>query len=85
PDSALADGSYTFTVTVTDVAGNQQTSAPLKVTIDGTLTTPVIVMFIKKEAVDIYIPHPRYDSHQFNDVLNVKSELIAEDIILEYL
>ncbi|MCQ7225239.1 non-fimbrial adhesin SiiE [Salmonella enterica] len=42
PDSALADGSYTFTVTVTDVAGNQQTSAPLKVTIDGTLTTPVI-------------------------------------------
>ncbi|EJP0160498.1 UDP-glucose--glucosyl LPS a 1, 2-glucosyltransferase, partial [Salmonella enterica subsp. enterica serovar Liverpool] len=42
-------------------------------------------MFIKKEAVDIYIPHPRYDSHQFNDVLNVKSELIAEDIILEYL
>ncbi|EBM5749635.1 Ig-like domain repeat protein [Salmonella enterica] len=42
PDSALADGSYTFTVTVTDVAGNQQTSAPLKVTIDGSLTTPVI-------------------------------------------
>ncbi|EPD3103638.1 glycosyltransferase family 52 [Salmonella enterica] len=33
----------------------------------------------------IYIPHPRYDYHQFNDVLNVKSELIAEDIILEYL
>lgn len=42
-------------------------------------------MFIKKEAVDIYIPHPRYDSHQFNGVLNVNSEMIAEDIILEYL
>ncbi|EEN2505823.1 UDP-glucose--glucosyl LPS a 1, 2-glucosyltransferase, partial [Salmonella enterica] len=41
--------------------------------------------FIKKEAVDIYIPHPRYDSHQFNSVLNVSSEMIAEDIILEYL
>lgn len=33
----------------------------------------------------IYIPHPRYDSHQFNGVLNVKSVMIAEDIILEYL
>ncbi|HHA3463672.1 TPA: glycosyltransferase family 52, partial [Salmonella enterica subsp. salamae serovar 42:g,t:-] len=41
--------------------------------------------FIKEEAVDIYIPHPRYDSHQFNGVLNVNSEMIAEDIILEYL
>ncbi len=41
-DSAVAAGSDTFTVTVTDVAGNQQTSAPLKVTLDGTLTTPVI-------------------------------------------
>ncbi|HGB6574715.1 TPA: glycosyltransferase family 52, partial [Salmonella enterica subsp. enterica serovar Birkenhead] len=40
---------------------------------------------IKKKAIDIYIPHPRYDSHQFNGVLNVNSEMIAEDIILEYL
>ncbi|EJG5422629.1 UDP-glucose--glucosyl LPS a 1, 2-glucosyltransferase, partial [Salmonella enterica] len=44
-----------------------------------------IQRFIKEEAVDIYIPHPRYDSHQFNGVLNVNSEMIAEDIILEYL
>ncbi|ECS3359743.1 inner membrane protein [Salmonella enterica subsp. enterica serovar Newport str. Henan_3] len=42
PDAALGDGSYKLTVTVTDVAGNQQTSAPLTVTIDGTLTTPTI-------------------------------------------
>ncbi|EEO8782464.1 UDP-glucose--glucosyl LPS a 1, 2-glucosyltransferase [Salmonella enterica] len=41
--------------------------------------------FINKEKIDLYIPHPRYDSHQFNDVLNIKSEMIAEDIILEYL
>ncbi|HHA3495801.1 TPA: glycosyltransferase family 52, partial [Salmonella enterica subsp. salamae serovar 21:z10:z6] len=41
--------------------------------------------FIKEEAVDIYIPHPRYDSHQFNGILNVNSEMIAEDIILECL
>ncbi|EEN8474064.1 UDP-glucose--glucosyl LPS a 1, 2-glucosyltransferase, partial [Salmonella enterica] len=44
-----------------------------------------IQRFIKEEAVDIYIPHPRYDSHHFNGVLNVNSEMIAEDIILEYL
>ncbi|WP_415839708.1 glycosyltransferase family 52, partial [Salmonella bongori] len=42
-------------------------------------------VFIKREDIDIYIPHPRYDSHEFDDVLNVKSEMIAEDIILEYL
>ncbi|ECO3183572.1 Ig domain protein [Salmonella enterica subsp. enterica] len=42
PDAALGDGSYKLTVTVTDAAGNQQTSAPLTVTIDSTLTTPTI-------------------------------------------
>ncbi|EBU4087671.1 hypothetical protein CWF84_16045, partial [Salmonella enterica] len=42
PDAALGDGSYKLTVTVTDEAGNQQTSAPLTVTIDSTLTTPTI-------------------------------------------
>ncbi|ECG8591719.1 Ig domain protein [Salmonella enterica subsp. salamae] len=42
PDSALDDGSYKLTVTVTDTAGNKQTSAPLTVTIDSTLTTPTI-------------------------------------------
>lgn len=41
--------------------------------------------FLKKEDIDIYIPHPRYDSHEFEGVLNIKSEMIAEDIILEYL
>ncbi|HCL5258450.1 TPA: Ig-like domain repeat protein, partial [Salmonella enterica] len=42
PDSALGDGSYTLTVTVKDAAGNQQTSAPLTVRIDSTLTAPTI-------------------------------------------
>ncbi|ELD1909296.1 Ig-like domain repeat protein, partial [Salmonella enterica] len=42
PDAAWGDGSYKLTVTVTDVAGNQQTSAPLTVMIDGTLATPTI-------------------------------------------
>ncbi|MDI5434906.1 Ig-like domain-containing protein, partial [Salmonella enterica subsp. enterica serovar Kentucky] len=55
PDAALADGSYTFTVTVTDVAGNQQTSAPLKVTIDGTLTTPVMALFGSIIAINAYM------------------------------
>ncbi|EIT1728100.1 UDP-glucose--glucosyl LPS a 1, 2-glucosyltransferase, partial [Salmonella enterica] len=41
--------------------------------------------FLKKKEINIYIPHPRYDSHQFNGVLNINSEMIAEDIILEYL
>ncbi|MDJ5250063.1 glycosyltransferase family 52 [Salmonella enterica subsp. enterica serovar Larochelle] len=39
---------------------------------------------LKKKRL-IYITHPQYDSHQFNGVLNVNSEMIAEDIILEYL
>ncbi|HCL5252348.1 TPA: Ig-like domain repeat protein, partial [Salmonella enterica] len=42
PDAAWGDGSYKLTVTVTDAAGNQQTSGPLTVTIDGTLATPTI-------------------------------------------
>ncbi|EGO0032250.1 UDP-glucose--glucosyl LPS a 1, 2-glucosyltransferase [Salmonella enterica] len=41
--------------------------------------------FLKKKEINIYILHPRYDSHQFNGVLNINSEMIAEDIILEYL
>ncbi|HGI8539091.1 TPA: non-fimbrial adhesin SiiE [Salmonella enterica subsp. enterica serovar Typhimurium] len=77
PDSALADGSYTFTVTVTDVAGNQQTSAPLKVTIDGTLTTPVIELAAGEDSCtvgDRLTNHDRpvFDIHQVDsDVTRV--------------
>ncbi|EJB1705886.1 non-fimbrial adhesin SiiE, partial [Salmonella enterica] len=77
PDSALADGSYTFTVTVTDVAGNQQTSAPLKVTIDGTLTTPVIELAAGEDSGtvgDRLTNHDRpvFDIHQVDsDVTRV--------------
>ncbi|EJP8855468.1 non-fimbrial adhesin SiiE [Salmonella enterica] len=77
PDSALADGSYTFTVTVTDVAGNQQTSAPLKVTIDGTLTTPVIELAVGEDSGtvgDRLTNHDRpvFDIHQVDsDVTRV--------------
>ncbi|ECG8591183.1 UDP-glucose--glucosyl LPS a 1, 2-glucosyltransferase [Salmonella enterica subsp. salamae] len=52
---------------------------------DERLFLQCLQAFIKKEKVDIYIPHPRYDAHQFEDVLNIKSEMIAEDIILGYL
>lgn len=52
---------------------------------DENLFLQHLQVFIKKEDIDIYIPHPRYDSHEFDGVLNVKSEMIAEDIILEYL
>ncbi|ECK5786598.1 Ig-like domain repeat protein [Salmonella enterica] len=77
PDSALADGSYTFTVTVTDVAGNQQTSTPLKVTIDGTLTTPVIELAAGEDSGtvgDRLTNHDRpvFDIHQVDsDVTRV--------------
>ncbi|EIM4218832.1 non-fimbrial adhesin SiiE [Salmonella enterica subsp. enterica serovar Newport] len=77
PDSALVDGSYTFTVTVTDVAGNQQTSAPLKVTIDGTLTTPVIELAAGEDSGtvgDRLTNHDRpvFDIHQVDsDVTRV--------------
>ncbi|EBG0693984.1 Ig-like domain repeat protein [Salmonella enterica subsp. enterica] len=77
PGSALADGSYTFTVTVTDVAGNQQTSAPLKVTIDGTLTTPVIELAAGEDSGtvgDRLTNHDRpvFDIHQVDsDVTRV--------------
>ncbi|EHZ2426670.1 non-fimbrial adhesin SiiE [Salmonella enterica] len=77
PDSALADGSYTFTVTVTDVAGNQQTSAPLKVMIDGTLTTPVIELAAGEDSGtvgDRLTNHDRpvFDIHQVDsDVTRV--------------
>ncbi|MEY5420515.1 non-fimbrial adhesin SiiE [Salmonella enterica subsp. enterica serovar Corvallis] len=77
PDSALADGSYTFTVTVTDVAGNQQTSAPLKMTIDGTLTTPVIELAAGEDSGtvgDRLTNHDRpvFDIHQVDsDVTRV--------------
>ncbi|MGU0042339.1 Ig-like domain-containing protein, partial [Citrobacter freundii complex sp. 2025EL-00176] len=41
---ALADGEYTFTVQVTDDAGNTATSAALAVTVDTTVATPVITL-----------------------------------------
>ncbi|HAK8392798.1 TPA: Ig-like domain repeat protein [Salmonella enterica] len=71
PDAALADGSYTFTVTVTDVAGNQQTSAPLKVTIDGTLSTPTIELAAGEDSGtvgDRLTNHDRpvFDIHQID-------------------
>ncbi|ENL1572854.1 non-fimbrial adhesin SiiE [Salmonella enterica] len=77
PDSALVDGSYTFTVTVTDVAGNQQTSAPLKVTIDGTLTTPVIELAAGEDSGTVgdrltNRDRPVFDIHQVDsDVTRV--------------
>ncbi|TKV14559.1 hypothetical protein FDX04_12975, partial [Citrobacter sp. wls615] len=41
---ALADGEYTFTVQVTDDAGNTATSAALAVTVDTTVAAPVITL-----------------------------------------
>ncbi|EBY0371871.1 UDP-glucose--glucosyl LPS a 1, 2-glucosyltransferase [Salmonella enterica subsp. enterica serovar Toulon] len=52
---------------------------------DENLFLQQLQSFLKKEDIDIYIPHPRYDTHEFDGVLNIKSEMIAEDIILEYL
>ncbi|WP_079778408.1 Ig-like domain-containing protein [Salmonella bongori] len=77
PDSALEDGSYKLTVTVTDAAGNQQTSAPLTVTIDGTLTTPTIELAPGEDSStvgDRLTNHDRpvFDIHQIDsDVTRV--------------
>ncbi|ECS4951429.1 Ig-like domain-containing protein [Salmonella enterica] len=71
PDAALGDGSYKLTVTVTDVAGNQQTSAPLTVTIDGTLSTPTIELAAGEDSGtvgDRLTNHDRpvFDIHQID-------------------
>ncbi len=77
PDAALGDGSYKLTVTVTDVAGNQQTSAPLTVTIDGTLATPTIELAAGEDSGtvgDRLTNHDRpvFDIHQIDaDVTRV--------------
>ncbi|PDN09115.1 Ig-like domain repeat protein [Salmonella enterica subsp. enterica serovar Essen] len=77
PDAALGDGSYKLTVTVTDVAGNQQTSAPLTVTIDGTLSTPTIELAAGEDSGtvgDRLTNHDRpvFDIHQIDaDVTRV--------------
>ncbi|EEA5786036.1 Ig-like domain repeat protein [Salmonella enterica subsp. enterica serovar Lattenkamp] len=77
PDSALEDGSYKLTVTVTDAAGNQQTSAPLTVTIDGTLTAPTIELAPGEDSStvgDRLTNHDRpvFDIHQIDsDVTRV--------------
>lgn len=44
PSKELADGSYLLTATVTDKAGNTNTSKELKVEVDTTLTLPNIVL-----------------------------------------
>lgn len=41
--------------------------------------------FIDARKIDYYIPHPRELLYQFNNVENINSELIAEDIILGFL
>ncbi|ECI3855164.1 Ig-like domain repeat protein [Salmonella enterica subsp. enterica] len=77
PDAALGDGSYKLTVTVMDVAGNQQTSAPLTVTIDGTLATPTIELAAGEDSGtvgDRLTNHDRpvFDIHQIDaDVTRV--------------
>ncbi|EEO5173448.1 Ig-like domain repeat protein, partial [Salmonella enterica] len=77
PDAALGDGSYKLTVTVTDVAGNQQTSAPLTVTIDGTLTTPTIELAAGEDSGTVgdgltNHTRPVFDIHQVDsDVTRV--------------
>ncbi|WP_080241845.1 Ig-like domain-containing protein, partial [Salmonella enterica] len=71
PDAALGDGSYKLTVTVTDVAGNQQTSAPLTVTIDGTLSTPTIELAAGEDSGTVgdgltNHTRPVFDIHQID-------------------
>ncbi|EHH6123453.1 Ig-like domain repeat protein [Salmonella enterica subsp. enterica serovar Infantis] len=83
PDSALADGSYTFTVTVTDVAGNQQTSAPLKVTIDGTLTTPVIELAAGEDSGTVGDRLTNYDRPVF-DIRQVDSDVTRVMVKVTY-
>ncbi|ECC2884961.1 hypothetical protein KO62_16445, partial [Salmonella enterica subsp. arizonae] len=44
PDIALADGTYTISVTANDAAGNQKNSLPITITIDSTLKVPEIAL-----------------------------------------
>ncbi|HBW2575115.1 TPA: non-fimbrial adhesin SiiE [Salmonella enterica] len=83
PDSALADGSYTFTVTVTDVAGNQQTSAPLKVTIDGSLTTPVIELAAGEDSGTVGDRLTKHDQPVF-DIRQVDSDVTRVMVKVTY-
>ncbi|EHM9781287.1 non-fimbrial adhesin SiiE [Salmonella enterica subsp. enterica serovar Elokate] len=83
PDSALADGSYTFTVTVTDAAGNQQTSAPLKVTIDGTLTTPVIELAAGEDSGTVGDRLTNHDRPVF-DIRQVDSDVTRVMVKVTY-
>ncbi|EKI6310265.1 non-fimbrial adhesin SiiE [Salmonella enterica] len=83
PDSALADGSYTFTVTVTDVAGNQQTSAPLKVTIDGTLATPVIELAAGEDSGTVGDRLTNHDRPVF-DIRQVDSDVTRVMVKVTY-
>ncbi|WP_079958295.1 Ig-like domain-containing protein [Salmonella enterica] len=83
PDSALADGSYTFTVTVTDVAGNQQTSAPLKVTIDGSLTTPVIELAAGEDSGTVGDRLTKHDRPVF-DIRQVDSDVTRVMVKVTY-
>ncbi|EBD1264409.1 Ig-like domain repeat protein [Salmonella enterica] len=83
PDSALADGSYTFTVAVTDVAGNQQTSAPLKVTIDGTLTTPVIELAAGEDSGTVGDRLTNHDRPVF-DIRQVDSDVTRVMVKVTY-
>ncbi|EDR1677262.1 non-fimbrial adhesin SiiE [Salmonella enterica] len=83
PDSALADGSYTFTVTVTDVAGNQQTSAPLKVTIDGTLTTPLIELAAGEDSGTVGDRLTNHDRPVF-DIRQVDSDVTRVMVKVTY-
>ncbi|EJY7273812.1 non-fimbrial adhesin SiiE [Salmonella enterica] len=83
PDSALADGSYTFTVMVTDVAGNQQTSAPLKVTIDGTLTTPVIELAAGEDSGTVGDRLTNHDRPVF-DIRQVDSDVTRVMVKVTY-
>ncbi len=83
PDAALADGSYTFTVTVTDVAGNQQTSAPLKVTIDGTLTTPVIELAAGEDSGTVGDRLTKHDRPVF-DIRQVDSDVTRVMVKVTY-
>ncbi|EMJ7296363.1 non-fimbrial adhesin SiiE [Salmonella enterica] len=83
PDSALADGSYTFTVTVTDVAGNQQTSALLKVTIDGSLTTPVIELAAGEDSGTVGDRLTKHDRPVF-DIRQVDSDVTRVMVKVTY-
>ncbi|ASG78323.1 Ig-like domain repeat protein [Salmonella enterica subsp. diarizonae serovar 50:k:z str. MZ0080] len=85
PDAALNDGSYKLTVTVTDTAGNKTTSAPLTVTIDSTLSTPVIALANGEDSGVVgdqltNHDHPVFDlSHIDSDALHVMVRVTHND------